>query len=77
MPGPAPSEPVDRDPGTCSTCRSTDVTQLPMVLTDGTPATFVSCRRCEAREWLTPTPDGGWETIPIETVLERSARKPR
>ena len=48
-----------------------------MVLADGTDVTFVSCHRCERREWLTADGDGGWQAIPIESVLERSARKPR
>jgi hypothetical protein len=53
------------------------LTNVPMVLTDGTGVTFVSCQSCEGREWLTPDGDGGWSSIPIESVLARSAKRPR
>ncbi|MCL3862685.1 hypothetical protein [Actinotalea sp. K2] len=53
------------------------MTRLPMVLTDGTAVTFVSCHRCERREWLVPASDSTWEPMPIESVLARSARKAR
>ena len=33
--------------------------------------------RCERREWLMLTPEGAWERLPIESVIQRSARKPR
>jgi hypothetical protein len=46
-----------------------------MVLTDGTDVVFVSCSSCEGREWFQPLPDGTWESIPIASVLERSARR--
>lgn len=64
-------------PDVCSTCGSPELTRLPMVLTDGTDVTFVSCHRCERREWLTLAEDGTWESLPIEAVIQRSARKPR
>ncbi|WP_199423557.1 hypothetical protein [Actinotalea solisilvae] len=64
-------------PDVCSTCGSAELTRLPMVLTDGTDVTFVSCHRCERREWLTLGADGSWESLPIEAVIQRSARKPR
>jgi hypothetical protein len=48
-----------------------------MVLTDGTEVTFVSCHRCERREWFTLDEEGSTVALPIETVLERSAKKPR
>ena len=67
----------DPEPGRCSTCGSDSLTRLPMVLTDGTDVTFQSCQRCERREWLEPMPDGSWTSIPIESVLARSARRPR
>ena len=65
------------EPGRCSTCGSGSLTRLPMVLTDGTDVTFQSCLQCERREWLEPTTDGTWTSIPIESVLARSARRPR
>ena len=73
-PPPAASVPP---PERCSSCQSPELTRLPMVLTDGTDVTFVSCHRCERREWLTLDDDGSWVSIPIDTVIERSARKPR
>ncbi|NTW40151.1 MAG: hypothetical protein HGA44_09725 [Cellulomonadaceae bacterium] len=72
--GPADPSP---GPGECSSCRSTSLTRLPMVLTDGTDVTFVSCQTCERREWLTADDRGTWTSIPIASVLERSSRKPR
>lgn len=65
------------DPGRCSACRSEDLTRLPLVLTDGTDVTFISCHRCERRQWMTMTDDGLWNDIPIESVLARSARPPK
>lgn len=64
-------------PDRCSACGSTELTRLPMVLTDGTDVTFTSCHRCERRAWLTMDGDGAWQGLPIEDVIERSARKPR
>ncbi|HEY3436782.1 MAG TPA: hypothetical protein VGK35_03745 [Actinotalea sp.] len=64
-------------PGRCSTCGSQSLTRLPMVLADGTDVTFQSCQLCERREWLEPLMDGTWTSIPIDSVLERSARRPR
>ena len=77
MSGTAPA--ADRPPHAdrCSACGSTDLTRLPMVLTDGTDVTFTSCHRCERRAWLTMDDDGSWRAMPIEVVIERSARKPR
>jgi hypothetical protein len=46
-----------------------------MVLTDGTEVTFVNCHACEAREWLHLTDLGEWVSLPIASVLERSAKK--
>ena len=71
--GVGPSE--DRDPDTCGSCGGTSLTQLALVLTDGTPVTFISCHTCEQRQWLTERDDGSWQVLPIEVVLERSARK--
>ena len=64
-------------PGRCSACRSDALTRLPMVLADGTDVTFQSCQRCERREWLESMADGTWSSIPIDSVLQRSARRPR
>lgn len=64
-----------RTPDTCGSCGSEDLTRLPMVLTDGTGVTFVNCQSCEAREWLSLEEDGSWTVLPIETVLERSAKR--
>lgn len=65
----------ERDPSTCGSCGGTSLTQLVLVLTDGTPVTFISCHTCEERQWLTEREDGSWQVLPIEVVLERSARK--
>jgi hypothetical protein len=61
-------------PERCTSCGSSELTRLPMVLTDGTEVLFVSCQRCEARVWLTRS-SSGWHALPISTVLERSTRK--
>lgn len=66
-----------RTPQTCARCGSESLTRLPMVLTDGTDVTFISCHACEAREWLALEADGSWQTLPIQTVLDRSAKRPR
>ena len=65
------------DPQRCSSCGGSELTRLPMVLTDGTDVTFVSCHRCETWQWLTADEQGGWVSIPIASVLARSARRPR
>jgi hypothetical protein len=63
-------------PERCSGCGSTALTRLPMVLTDGTGVVFLSCQRCERKEWFAPDDtDGGWRPIPIASVLERSTRR--
>ncbi|GGC11497.1 hypothetical protein [Cellulomonas carbonis] len=69
----APTGPVG--PSVCSSCASDDLTRLSMVLADGTDVVFLSCRRCESREWVQPEPDGGWSSIPIDSVIARSARR--
>lgn len=77
-PAPEPEpEPERPRPERCSSCGSDVVTTLPMVLTDGTDVTFVACQRCERRQWLTLEDDGMWTSIPIESVLQRSAKRPR
>lgn len=77
VPGAARSAGGSPQPGLCSSCGSQSLTRLPMVLADGTDVTFQSCQLCERREWLEPLSDGGWTSIPIDSVLQRSARKPR
>lgn len=69
------SESYAAEPERCASCGSSDLTRLPMVLTDGTDVLFVSCQVCEGREWLTET-DGQWEALSIDTVIARSARRP-
>lgn len=69
--------PTGPHPDRCSSCGGAQLTQLPMVLTDGTDVTFVSCLSCEARQWLVEEPGGTWRSIPIESVLERSAKPKR
>lgn len=64
-----------RTPDSCGACGSGTLTRLPMVLTDGTEVTFISCHACEAREWLSVDEEGTWRTLPIEAVLQRSARR--
>lgn len=64
-------------PGRCSACGSDSLIQLPILLADGSDVTFQSCQRCESREWLELDETSVWATIPIASVLERSARRPR
>jgi hypothetical protein len=54
----------------CVACGSTRVTRLAMNLTDGTPVTFISCHRCEHRQW-----EHEGTLLTVETVLDRT-RKP-
>ena len=61
-------------PAACSGCASTVMTRLPMALADGTEVLFLSCNQGERREWLAPKPGGGWDSLPIEVVLQRSTR---
>lgn len=35
----------------CPRCEGSQVTELAMTLTDGSPVTFSSCHRCEHRSW--------------------------
>ena len=61
-------------PSACSSCGSGELTRLPMVLTDGTPVVFLSCHRCERKEWVTDDGDGGWRALPIDDVVQRSTK---
>lgn len=70
-------EDVAEAPRACSSCRGQDLTRVPMVLADSTPVVFVSCQRCESREWLAQDDDGRWSSLPIESVLARSAKQKR
>ena len=72
---PEASADAGRTPNACGSCGAEDLTRLPMVLTDGTDVTFISCNACETREWLVPMPDGTWRTAPIDVVLRRSSRR--
>lgn len=54
---------------TCGSCASPRVTTLAMVLTDGTPVTFVSCHRCESRRW---EHDG--DELSVDSVLDRTRK---
>ena len=69
------ASPSGRTPDSCGACGSEALTRLPMVLTDRTEVTFINCHACEAREWLVAQPDGTWQTMPIEAVLQRSGRR--
>ena len=57
----------------CRSCRGTRLTQLRMVLGDGTPVVFVSCHQCEERSWFAL--DGTGDELTREDVLERSAKR--
>ena len=63
-----------RTPESCGRCGSLELTRLEMTLRDGTEVTFINCHSCESREWLHQTVDGEWESLPIEVVLQRSAK---
>jgi hypothetical protein len=47
----APAVPATPTPQPCPACGQGLLTTLRMTLTDGTPAVFTSCRRCEAKRW--------------------------
>lgn len=57
----------------CRSCRGTLLTQLRIVLGDGTPVVFVSCHQCEERTWFAL--DGTGQQLTREDVLERSAKR--
>lgn len=57
----------------CRSCRGTLLTQLRMVLGDGTPVVFVSCHQCEERSWFAL--DGTGAELSRDDVLERSAKR--
>jgi hypothetical protein len=54
----------------CPACGSERLTTLGMVLTDGTPVSFTSCRNCESRAWAD---EGG--TLPLSDVLLRTRKQ--
>ncbi len=56
---------------TCTECGSARLTEISMVLTDGTPVSFSSCHACEHKSW---THAGA--SLSIDTVLRR-ATKPK
>lgn len=53
----------------CGSCASTAVTNLTMTLSDGTPASFTSCRTCGQRRW-----SGSGQHLSIAEVLVRATR---
>jgi uncharacterized protein (DUF983 family) len=55
---------------TCPACGSDRLTTLGMVLTDGTPVSFTSCRSCECRAWAH---EGG--ALPLADVLLRTRKQ--
>jgi hypothetical protein len=57
----------------CRSCRGTRLTQLRIVLGDGTPVVFVSCHQCEERSWFAL--DGTGDELTREDVLARSAKR--
>jgi hypothetical protein len=57
----------------CRSCHGTVLTQLRMVLGDGTPVVFVSCHQCEKRSWFAL--DGTGAELSRDDVLERSAKR--
>ena len=63
-------------PGTeqCSACAGTSLTRVRMVLTDSTPAVFVSCHDCEHKAWYEVGGDGTEHGI--EWVTLHSVKKP-
>lgn len=54
----------------CSHCAATSLTRLPMVLTDGTAVTFVSCHECETRAWIGA--DG--DAVQLDAVLSSATK---
>lgn len=61
---------ADRDRPRCAACASTQVTDLAMTLTDGTPVRFHACRRCEHRSWR-----HGNQVLPVESVLAKATKR--
>ncbi|MCR6491721.1 hypothetical protein [Cellulomonas sp. P24] len=60
-------------PEACSACGGTTLTRVRIVLTDSTPAVFVSCHACEHKGWYE---DGGDGTeFGLDWVTVHSAKK--
>ena len=57
----------------CRSCGGASLTQLRMVLGDGTPVVFVSCHQCEQKSWLAL--DGTGASLSRADVLARSAKR--
>ncbi|MEJ5946620.1 hypothetical protein WDZ17_15080 [Pseudokineococcus basanitobsidens] len=53
----------------CPSCEAPRVTRLAMTLTDGTPAVFTSCSRCDHRGW-----EAEGSLLSIDDVLARTRR---
>ncbi|WNB86344.1 hypothetical protein [Cellulomonas sp. ATA003] len=54
----------------CAQCSGTSLTRLPMVLTDGSAVTFVSCHDCETRAWVAA--DGA--AVELDAVLSSATK---
>ena len=63
------SQPAGARPS-CPSCGSDRLTSLGMVLTDGTPVSFTSCRNCECRAWAH---EGA--ALPLSDVLSRTRKQ--
>jgi hypothetical protein len=68
-PQPEPAQHAGVRPS-CPACGSERLTSLGMVLTDGTPVSFTSCRNCECRAWAH---EGG--ALPLSDVLSRTRKQ--
>ena len=53
---------------TCKTCASENTVSIDLKLNDGTEVRFVSCHRCESKEWKLP--DG---QVSLAKVLQLTA----
>lgn len=52
------AKPVGAGPERCVSCDGTSLTRVRIVLTDSTPAVFVSCHTCEHKGWYEIGGDG-------------------
>jgi hypothetical protein len=69
QPQPPLAQPAGDRPS-CPACGSDRLTTLGMVLTDGTPVSFTSCRNCECRAWAH---EGS--ALPLSDVLLRTRKQ--
>ena len=49
--------------GTCDLCASTRITEITMMLTDGSVVDFVSCHACEKKSWKQAGTDLGIDAV--------------